>query len=230
MLSNAKLISLWLLPPDPHMATLRAIQSEIIANHPERRLPEFQPHVTLIGGVPISQTVTDEELASRRNDSRRDDVHEVAAAVLLRRLRAAFRAHGGVACEFVAERGAFAARHDGAGDEGGGVPWNQSCVSVVQRNASFVRALRVADEAMFATTRETQRDGERPAPSIERHFKPPLFEPHYSFAYGNDANLIPESLTCPSSFTSHELVLMWTCPASLDAVEKWEPIGRICLI
>lgn len=182
--------------------------------------------MTLIGGVPIANVVSADEIAACRSPPR--DVHEDAAEVLLRRLRVAFRAHGGVTCDFVAERGAFAARKDGAGD--GGVPWNQSCVAVVRRNASFMRAMRVADEAMFATKGTTRYDNEQLAPSLDRHFKPPLFEPHFSFAYGNDANLIPESLKCPPPFTSHEMVVMWTHPKSLDAVEKWETIGRVCLI
>lgn len=232
MLSKSKRISLWLLPPDPLMTTLRSVQADIISSHPaERRLPQFEPHVTLIGGVPIAAAVSAAERQELATRPHARDVHEDAADVVLRRLRAAFRAHGGVACDFVPERGAGAVRTprgDGAGN--GTVPWNQSCVSIVERNASFMTAMRVADGALFATTRSTCHDSAQSAPSVERHFKAPLFEPHFSFAYGNDANLIPASLTCPPPFTAYEMVVMWTHPSSLDAVEKWEPIGRVCLI
>lgn len=238
MLSNSKRmrISLWLLPPEPLLTSLGSLQADIIATHPperQRHLPTFQPHVTLIGGVPISDAVTAAEIAALQSSPR--GRHEEAAAVVLRRLRSAFRAHGGVACDFVRERGVFAVRaprEDGEEDRAGDgvVQWNQSCLSIVERNASFMSALRVAEEALFSTTRATGRHDELSAPSIERHFKPPLCEPHFSFAYGTDAELIPQSLRCPPPFTASEMVVMWTHPASLDAVEKWEPIGRICLM
>ena len=248
MLSNSKRISLWLIPPEPLMTNLSSIQSDIISNHPkDRHLPKFKPHVTLIGGVPISELLTIGEI-SCQNPER--DIHEAAAEIVLRRLQFAFQSHGGITCNFINERGVFAAREpsdDGVGEDI--VKWNQSCVSIMERNFSFMKAMQVADEALFSTKRTTCNNNEKStlspssssvsedgrsnptASSVERHFKAPLFEPHFSFVYGNDEHLIPTSLECPPSFISTEMEVMWTHPSSsVHDVEKWETIGRVCLI
>jgi len=227
ILSNSKRISLWLIPPEPLMTTLSSIQSDIISNHPnDRHLPNFKPHVTLIGGVPISDVLTIGEI-SCQNPQR--DIHEAAAEIVLRRLQLAFQSHGGITCNFINERGVFAARvpsDDGVGEDI--VKWNQSCVSIMERNFSFMKAMQVADEALFSTKRTTCNNNEQ---STLRHFKAPLFEPHFSFVYGNDEHLIPTSLECPPSFISTEMEVMWTHPSSsVHDVGKWETIGRVCLI
>jgi len=218
------------------MTKLSSIQSEIISNHPYH-LPRFEPHVTLIGGVSISDVVSKGGLSSfqNTNSAQPRDIHDVAGEIVLRRLQRAFRSHGGIACNFVEERGVFAARalSTSSVDDGGegDVQWNQSCVSIMERSSSFMRAMQVADEALFSTDTLRNNNNETSASlSIERHFKPPLFEPHYSFVYGNDADRIPPSLECPQSFVSTEMVVMWTHPSSLDGVEKWQTIGRVCLI
>lgn len=226
-LSN-KRISLWLLPPEPLIRTLSSIQSDIISNHPKDRqlqLPRFLPHVTLVGGVPISDCCTPEELTCNSQEEY-IDIDGEAAQIVLRRLQLAFQSHGGITCGFIKEQGVFAARttpDDGVGEDI--VQWNQSCVSIMERNSSLMEAIQVADEALFSTISTTTHNND-----IERYFKPPLFEPHYSFVYGNEPHLIPTSLECPPSFTSLEMVLMWTSPSTLEGVGLWKEIGRINMI
>ena len=185
-LSDSKRISLWLLPPDPLRKTLSFIQSDIISKHgnnPATKdlrittphlLPTFEPHVTLIGGVPISDCCSPEEVAASiepRTDV--DGIDDDAAQLVLGRLQRAFRSHGGVDCNFVKERGVFAARDA----ETGIVRWNQSCTAIVERSASFMRAMEIADEALFLTSRATSsHDNRQQLQPIERHFKPPLCE------------------------------------------------------
>ena len=226
ILSESKRISLWILPPEPLRTTLSSIQSDIIASHPkDRRLPTFLPHVTLIGGIPISECCSAEEIKSGHQQHDDGDIDEEAARVVLRRLQLAFQSHGGITCKSIEEKGVFAERTpagDGA-SEGMVVKWNQSCVSILERNSSLMKAMQVADDALFATT------GNNKELPMERHFKLPLFEPHYSFVYGNDAHLIPASLECPPTFTSTEMVVMWTHPSELAAVESWKEIGRVSM-
>lgn len=228
-LSNSKRLSLWLLPPDNLRTTLSSIQSDIISNHhKDCRLPRFMPHVTIVGGVPISDCCSAEEVKKCKNSQiNNDNFDEDAAHIVLRRLQLAFQSHGEITCDFNNERGVFA-----VWDEEGVVQWNQSCLSIIERGIPLMRAIQVADEAFFSTlsTKTTTCDNEQRLLPVERHFKPPLFEPHYSFVYGNEAHLIPASLECPPSFTSTEMVLMWTHPSSLEGVEEWKEIGRFSLI
>ncbi|KAL7542266.1 hypothetical protein ACHAWF_007134 [Thalassiosira exigua] len=223
MLSSSKRLSLWLLPPEPLRSTLSSIQAEINASHAHKRhMPRFDPHVTLIGGVPIANCCSEGELQSLNAQS--DDFNEAAGRLVLRRLQRAFQSHGEISCRFVKERGVFA-EHSLSESGERVVKWNQSCVSVAERTSSIMRAMEVADEALFSTLGTACCDD--PTQSIERHLKGPLFEPHYSFAYGNDAHLIPSSLECPPTFACVEMVLMWTHPSSLEGVEKWTEIGRV---
>mmetsp|Transcript_21569 Transcript_21569/g.46917 ORF Transcript_21569/g.46917 Transcript_21569/m.46917 type:complete len:235 (+) Transcript_21569:240-944(+) len=230
-LSNSKRMSLWLIPPDHLRTTLSSIQADIISNHPKDcHLPRFLPHVTLLGGVPISDCFPNEQNTGYvlpvqcKNPQNNIDIDEDAAQIVLRRLQRAFQSHGGITCDFNKERGVFAAR-----DEDGEVKWNQSCLSIIERGIPLMRAIQVADEAFFSTMSTKTCNNERLLPG-ERHFKPPLFEPHYSFVYGNEAHLVPASLDCPPSFTSTEMVLMWTYPSTLEGVEEWREIGRFSLI
>jgi hypothetical protein len=159
------------------------------------------------------------------------DIDNVAAKNVLLRLKVAFRSYGDIACDFVKERGVFTARPagDGTGREDD-VQWSQSCVSVFERNPSLMRAIQLADEVLFAasTSTSTASCDDRISPrDIERHFKPPLNEPHYSFMYGNKAPVIPTSLGCPPSFASTDIALVWTDPSTLEGVQDWEEIGRV---
>ncbi|KAL3823199.1 hypothetical protein ACHAXA_003478 [Cyclostephanos tholiformis] len=221
-------ISLWLLPPEPLITTLSKIQSELISQQPkDRYFPRFLPHVTLIGGVPISDC-----RCSRDEGMIIDD--DVAAQIVLGRLNLAFRSHGYIMCDFVKEGGVFTARPTHGDGTGGGedvVQWSQSCVSVLERSPSLMRAIQLADEVLFRASTGTSTascDDNRPYPrDIDRHFKPPLFEPHYSFMYGKDAPVIPASLECPPSFASTDIALVWTDPSTLEGVQDWEVIGRV---
>jgi len=234
------------------------------------------------------------------------DIDELAAQSVLKRLQCAFRNFGGVQCNFVKERGVFAATrrrqrqttsHDESniGDNtliNGGrdgdthkmnvddnkdsngekddkeeqiieeeVQWNQSCIAIMERSTDFINAMEVADKALFShrynnnSSKDDHRDGQ--SSSLERHFKAPSCEPHYSFVYGNDASLIqslserssinssnsinggddeesndrdPMILECPPNFTSTEIIVMWTYPSTLEGVEQWREIGRFSLV
>ena len=222
---SSRRISLWLLPPEPVAAELSSIQDGIVADGARRgrRLPRFVPHVTLIGGIPISDCCTAEEAEQEMGEGRseeddggasRADLDETAARIVVWRLRRAFRWRRGVRCAFDQGRGVFAAG-------GGGAPWNQCCVAAADLGPSFFNAMAAADAALFPA-------GAGGAP--ERHLRGPLREPHLSYAYGLDddeAGRIPPSLKCPPSFTSTEMAVYWTDPPSLEGVETWREIGRV---
>lgn len=241
-LSTSKRISLWLIPPEPLVTSLASIQADIIASHPNggRHLPRFLPHVTLVGGVPISDCCSVEEVATYEQQTSKEkdndiDIDDYAAQIVLRRLQRRFEQYGGIELNFIRERGVFAVRTapkpidtDGKlGEDEGEVQWNQSCISILERNSSLMNAMQVADDVLFSTTNNSEGGQQQ---SIERHIKPHAYEPHYSFVYGNDAHLIPKSLQCPPSFVSTEMVIMWTYPATLDGVEQWREIGRFGMV
>lgn len=220
ILSPSKMISVWLIPPEPLRSKLLLVQDEINSCHlPSRRLPSFIPHITLIGGAPISNCVAINEVNCR--DVADDDLENWAARIVLQRLRSAFRGYGAITCNFVQDRGVITARLPNKdGDVKGPIPWNQSCVSIVENTKDYIEAMRLAAQILFAP-------GESLSDSIERHFQPPLMEPHYSFAYGSDPSLVPKTLTCPPAFESTEMIMMWTDSAGLEGVEQWSEIGRI---
>ncbi|KAL3794003.1 hypothetical protein ACHAW5_006740 [Stephanodiscus triporus] len=225
---SSRRISIWLLPPEPLITTLSNIQSDLISKQPKNRFyPRFLPHVTLIGGVPISDCFTSEGILLEDYEHT-IDIDDCAAQIVLRRLKIAFRSYGEITCDFVKERGVFTARPDG--DREDAVQWSQSCVSVLERRSSLTKAIQLADEVLFAASANasTASCDDRYIPrDIERHYKPPLFEPHYSFMYGNEAPVIPTSLVCPPSFTSTDIALVWTDPSRLEGVQNWKEIGRV---
>lgn len=229
---SSRRISIWLLPPEPLITTLSNIQSDLISKQPKDRFyPRFLPHVTLIGGVPISDCFTSEGISFDNYEHTIFDIDDCAAQIVLRRLKIAFRSHGEITCDFVKERGVFTARRDGdrTGREDA-VRWSQSCVSVLERSSSLTKAIQLADEVLFdaSANESTASCDDRYSPrAIERHYKPPLFEPHYSFMYGNEAPVIPTSLVCPPSFTSTDIALVWTDPSRLEGVQNWKEIGRV---
>lgn len=246
-LSTSKRISLWLIPPEPLVTSLASIQADIIASHPNggQHLPRFLPHVTLVGGVPISDCCSVEEVTScweQQTCKEKDsdiDIDDYAAQIVLRRLQRRFQQYGGIELNFIKERGVFAVRtapksNETANsklgeDEEGKVQWNQSCISILERNSSLMNAIQVADDELFSTTNNSKGEQSQQQ-AIERHIKPHAYEPHYSFVYGNEAHLIPKSLECPPSFVSTEMVIMWTYPSSLDGVEQWREIGRFGMV
>mmetsp|Transcript_4016 Transcript_4016/g.8633 ORF Transcript_4016/g.8633 Transcript_4016/m.8633 type:complete len:218 (-) Transcript_4016:1269-1922(-) len=215
-LSKSKQISLWLLPPEPQLSRLTAIQEEIISSHlAHRNLPKFTPHLTMIGGVPISDCVSVEE-ASRRDDVC-GDIDEKAAHVVVKRLQDAFRGYGGINIEFLTDSGVFAAFNNVEGRET--IQWNQSCVCLVRKNEEFMDAMAVADKTLFQ--KEMQ---------VDRHFKPPVSAPHFSYVYGNIPQHISKSLNCPPSFRSENMVVVWTFPSTLEGVSKWRVIDHVHLM
>eukprot|EP00970_Alexandrium_tamarense_P005833 scaffold949_cov186-Alexandrium_tamarense.AAC.11 len=154
------------------MAVLQTIQEEIISSHSDRLLPLFLPHCFNIDDDDVN------------DDDQHIDIHDLAATIVLRRLQNAFHGIGGVTCTFLKDLGMFAAYQDGS------VKWNQSCVSIVKRTDDFLDVMVLADGALFRVE----------SSDVERHFKPPLCQPHYSFVYGNDPERIPLSLDYPASF------------------------------
>ena len=261
----------------------------------------------------------DDHTTKLRDECNHDDtidyLDEIAAKSVLLRLQTTFRNYfggdnserGGVDCNFVKDRGVFAARRkkddcagsisidssssgsgsnsdksSDYGEEEGEVQWNQSCISIMERSNNFIKAMELADQTLFfskqrkqlptstnnnnnlmqsnnndddqiireedyemVTLRDEKRRQSSSSSSVERHFKPPSHEPHYSFIYGNDADFI-QSLSSSSSssrsssssssssvvlepppnFTSTEMILMWTYPSTLEGVEQWREIGR----
>lgn len=259
VLSTHKRISLWLIPPEPVLSSLTRTQHQLITfqqdldnnNKNHRELPTFVPHVTLVGGIPLSEccSVQDDVMPSLQSSSscieeekkeekeEEDTMDEVAAKSLLKRLARAFHNFGGVECTFVKERGVFAARRQQrrmeaesvtndlitrsptsvtstiiSGDdwnksnnnddnEEGEVQWNQSCISIMERSNTFLKAMELVERILYtdrsscsnSTTRgrnEIEEQQSVAMQTLERHFKAPVCEPHYSFVYGNDAELI----------------------------------------
>ena len=219
-ISPTKTISIWLIPPEPLLSELSSIQSQIIKQD-GRQLPTFIPHVTLIGGVKISDCCTVEEIQKSNLQIDTDtnaDIDDIAAQVVLQRLQNTSKSYGGVVCHPIKDKGVFAERQ-----------WNQSCICLLERNDSIMNAMHTANDALFSssTTTRNSKDQSTKLP-IERHFRHPVNDHHYSFAYGN--SIIPPSVECPPTFTCNEMILMWTYPATLDGVGQWREIGRVNLI
>lgn len=220
-ISPTKTISIWLIPPEPLLTELSFIQSQIIEQDC-RQLPSFIPHVTVIGGVKISNCCTVEEIQKSNLQTDIDtnaDIDDIAAQVVLQRLQRAFRSYGGVLCHPLKEKGVFAESQ-----------WNQSCICLLERNTSLMNAMQTANDVLFTsstTTAPNSKDQSTKLP-LERHFKPPVNDHHYSFAYGN--SIIPPSVECPPPFECTEMILKWTYPATLDGVGQWREIGRVNLI
>jgi len=221
MLSPSKRLSVWLMPPEPAKSYLAAVQRDLIERHHPNNLPSFPPHVTLIGGVPITECVHMDEILANESE---DEAHEEAARLVLKRVEGSLLAAQGITCEFDRDKGIVSGRSFvGIDDTEGKVKWNQSCVAILKRHRSLENAMKVVDEALYSST-----GGDRPR-SVERHFKPPLGEPHFSFVYGNDPSLIPETLQCPDDFVCKEVSLWWTHPPTLDGVPQWKEVGTIKL-
>ena len=217
-ISPTKTISIWLIPPEPLLTELSSIQSQIIKEEDSQQLPSFIPHVTLIGGVKISDCCTVEDIQKSNLGDTDADKDDIAAQVVLRRLQNTFKSYGGVVCHPIKEKGVFAERQ-----------WNQSCICLLERNDSIMNAMQVANDALFSSSKTISNSKYQSTKlPIERHFRPPVNDHHYSFAYGN--SIIPPSVECPPTFTCTEMILMWTYPATLDGVEQWREIGRVNLI
>ena len=285
-LSTYKKISLWLIPPEPILSSLTQTQEQLLAYQNNPLLPSFIPHVTLVGGVPISECCTldasdvlsslpscddAKNIGAVNGDATDEDYYdEVAAKSVLKRLTCAFRNFGGVDCKFVQERGVFAAKtrrrrkdtsiseldkNDGlntcnVSEEEEELQWNQSCISILERTEQFIKAVELADQALHVKRDSAlnNQDGSSVV-HLERYFKPPACEPHYSFVYGNDADFVkslqPKDssfskqsskneksliLECPPNFTCTQIAVVWTYPSTLDGVKQWREIGCFSLV
>mmetsp|Transcript_13113 Transcript_13113/g.26168 ORF Transcript_13113/g.26168 Transcript_13113/m.26168 type:complete len:202 (-) Transcript_13113:4-609(-) len=125
------------------------------------------------------------------------------------RLRSALKNSGPIPCRF--RRQVSSPR-----DDNGDVVWNQSCVAPLYPiSAEFEDAVRFTMEAFSLPERNIL-------------YSPPLGEPHYSFAYGNQPEICKDLLP-PPDFNAHEAVLYQTHPASLEGVPRWHEISRIQL-
>lgn len=180
-------------------------------------LPPFEPHITLIGGIDVCRCCKLEDLDCVGDTG--IDVDADAATIVLHRLQSAFSGFGFLSCEFDESQGVSATFTDD-----GTVKWNQACISVVKRTDRFMKAMEIADEALFHTS----------TLNAERHFRPPILEPHYSFAYTDDptvANDIIQIAQCPTSFTCTKISMWWTDPPSINGVinKEWVFVGDIYL-
>ena len=218
MITNRR-FSLWLIPNEPHMSELKAEQARILKSANPVHLPSFDPHVTLIGGIEICECCSDDNVNNFINDTG-IDIDEEAAKIVLQRLQYAFQGFGDVTCEFV-EKEAVRAMFN----QDGTVKWNQACVSIIRKTDIFMDAMKRANDTLFGTSKKQK---------VERHFRAPVSEPHYSFIYTDDSNIakkIAETLKCPPAFGSSKIAMMWTDPPTLEAVleTKWRYIGSIDL-
>ena len=212
-------ISLWLLPPEPIRLSL---QGNIDAIASRASLPTFVPHVTILGGIvcPADTKTSSDQWA--------DD--------LLAELRLTLTCVEGIPCRF---------RHEGpiaAKEEGGSIKWNQSCISVMERNDRFRRAIELTHDAVCKVNDRMEgsldSDGVNDGDAFDWRtaLKPPICEPHYSHAYGSDAGLLhvkigndddsPLLVQTPPDFVSQEAMLIWTYPPSVDGVSNWKEVGR----
>mmetsp|Transcript_27302 Transcript_27302/g.59764 ORF Transcript_27302/g.59764 Transcript_27302/m.59764 type:complete len:334 (+) Transcript_27302:58-1059(+) len=263
-------ISLWLLPPggeesssssssSPPLPSIRSqLQSNINEIATSTGGPKFEPHVTILGGIPC--LCATEQEADRW------------AAALLQELQARLPSVGGIPCKFGRDNGkrpvcVFESGHIIRGDNFDSdtiafkrkqqqqpqeinVKWNQSCVSVMDRCDQFSTAVKLTYEAVCEVNRRLDGGpdsflGDETAFDWKATLKPPIFEPHYSHAYGNNPGLVAarrggdedeeeeeggEFLTdVPPDFVSQEAMLIWTCPAELECVETWREVGRVRL-
>jgi hypothetical protein len=113
-------------------------------------------------------------------------------------------------CKFDKERDVFAAIKEDCT-----LKWNQSSVAVLKRMDYYMKAMKIADEALFNTD----------SLPVERHFRAPVAEPHYSFAYGNE-HQINNGIKCPKSYQCSEIALWWTDLPALDSVESGNLSGQ----
>ena len=203
-----KQLSVWLLPPaGPIRTRLQHQINEIAAAH--HHLPQFVPHVTILGGMTTTTT--------RSADMNPDEW----AGQVLAKLRRRFSSSSlcGIPCHFKGTPRCLT-KSDGS------VPWNQSCVAVMKRDPAFVRAVELAHAAFQDVEAAGQKKDDGDEVFVwTTSLKPPLREPHYSLAYGNAPELC-DDVQVPEDFVGSEIMLMWTDPATLEGVSSWREVGR----
>merc|ERR1740139_954910 len=217
-------VSVWLLPPEPLFTQLQSQIASISCTYgrPEKCnssrycFPTFIPHVTLVcvffriaphGFNPryaysnfcSPHNHTPPSRPSQRGGVNIEDPESIPA--ISERLRSALKNSGPIPCRF--RRQVSSPR-----DDNGDVVWNQSCVAPLYPiSAEFEDAVRFTMEAFSLPERNIL-------------YSPPLGEPHYSFAYGNQPEICKDLLP-PPDFNAHEAVLYQTHPASLEGVPRW---------
>jgi len=160
------------------------------------KTPNFNPHVTLVGGVKIHP----------------DEIQNT-----MLKLHESFAGFGSIPCKFDRSKGIMA----GYDEESKTCKWNQSTVAILLREDKLIKAIEMAREALLlGLDNNNAKDAEL--------FKPPLYEPHLSLAYGYEplGHLVKDF---PPDFDSNVMVLVCTDPSTLEGVSSWKEIGRIAL-
>ena len=156
-------------------------------------LPSAPPHVTILGSC------APEGGAALTHEQARQRLGRVAGA-------------GPVAIRFTGLSAGNAA--DGT------IPWNQSCVALVEETGALAELQRRARRAFLD---EDELD-EACAPV----WAPPLERPHLSLAYGHAPDVLAH-FAVPSPFEAAELAV-WDCnPGTLEGVTRWREVARVVL-
>lgn len=198
-------ISVWIVPVAYQFDVLH---KQIIEITSRQNLPSFIPHVTLLGGIPCA------------NKSEANDVVKL--------LKRHLKSFGDIEVEF---SGSVTCARDKATNE---VKWNQSCLISIKRNLKFVRISHIVREIVehrknMASIPSFKFNDDVSVDVNSLTFPEPFGEPHYSFAYGNDESLCPKIRLISSGFTSREVVVWITSPASLEGVKSWRFFASIPL-
>lgn len=247
------MLSLWLLPPEPLFTQLQN-QMHVLSVESRGHCPTFLPHVTVLGGMDCNLDDHDDDDDDDDGNSVCNNANNIVDGVstkkskrnkLLQQFRNNLKGFGSVPCHFIplsqvkdnADRkrnGNAITAYDRSDDDDGEqmMQWNQCSVMIMKRCTEFLDLIRLSYR-IFEPFLVTPRNGEEAA---EGGFKPPLREPHYSFAYGIDKEIIDDlcrnhiETNVLQDFDSTEAVLMITDPPTLQgARSQWEEIGRIDL-
>ena len=213
-------VSLWLIPEPIIFKEFQKQISSLAKQYYDHHLPTFIPHVTLVGG---------HEIASYED-----------SLTLLKTLQDAFTDFGPVSCQFQTSKDPDDDNnneiltmyyqkgktnnnnnynnnnYNNDDDNDTIVQWNQSCIQILDRTESFIRAVKLANQVMKPTSNN----------SHSSWFKPVSCEPHFSWAY-TDQKIDTSPFIKPYSgnFLCDSIVLMKTSPSSLHGMSQWKPIG-----
>ena len=236
------LLSLWLLPPEPILHQLQ-LQINDISQRSNGSCPSFLPHVTVLGAFPCS---SDEEahLLLHKLQSKFQDFGPIPCS---------FVSSHHVCHTFTEKRQQPSEDNDNHSnnndndgtvvplfgkcplvsslDKDGKVIWNQSCLAVMKRSPSFLNAIRLSKQVLFGDGSNYKKEDDVIT------FPPPIREPHFSFAYGHVDVMSNEdkcmetdrTMKLPPDFSSTEMALFWTYPATLEGVSQWSEVGRVPL-
>lgn len=153
--------SLWLIPSGD---TYDLIQNEIDVLAKAFKTSTFEPHVTLIGGVPLKPN---------------DTVYEGT----MEKIEKAFRGFGPVPCIINKSKGIVA----GIDEETCLCKWNQSTVAILEREDKFLKAVELAHEIFLGAGNNIEKDWFKP-PLNEPH----LSLAYSNKPLGKFVNMIPE--------------------------------------